>query len=104
MVSDHYAFQVLELAHEGQSLFFWRTNQPKGKFLRCSDPAWQQAQDEKRRQASNARAKAHQDRGGGWSNYRASGGRSGGYSGGWSGHHGQGWQREEQQGRSGWTA
>ena len=111
MVSDHYAFQVLESGYKDQALIFWRANQPKGKFLRCSDPSWQRTQDEERRQASSARAKDDQRRQDGdraWANYqrndRSGGGRGGGYSSWGSGHRGQDWQRDDQQSRSGWNS
>ena len=111
VASDQYAFQVLEIGYKDQALIFWRTNQPKGKFLRCSDPSWQRTQDEKRRQASNARAKDYQRRQDGdraWANYqrsdRSGGGRGGGYSSWGSGHRGQDWQRDDQQSRSGWNS
>ena len=82
--TDQYAFQVLEVKHEDDALYFWRTNQPKGKFLRCGDPEWQKTQDDRRRQQRAILAKDHQARQQGndaWAGYRSDrGGRTGGYS------------------------
>ena len=85
--TTQYAFQVLEVPHGDVSCYFWRTNQPKGKFLHCGDPDWKKQQEDRRRQQSAHRAKEYQGRqqnADAWAGYRSDrSGRTGGYS--WGG-------------------
>ena len=103
--TDQYAFQVLEVPHGDSVLYFWRTNQPKGKFLHCGDPDWQKQQDDRRRQQSAHRAKEHQARQQGteaWSSYRSDRpGRSGGYSWGASSAQSYPWSRDNSRAQGG---
>ena len=90
--SDQYAFQLLEMQHQGQALYYWRVNQPKGKFLLCSHPQRQKDLDDRRRLQRQQRARdyqANQAQTSGWRPYKP-GGRGGATSDSWDryGHHG----------------
>ena len=96
--TTQYAFRVLEVPHGDLACYFWRTNQPKGKFLHCGDPDWQKQQEDRRRQQSAHRAKEHQARQqntDAWAGYRSDrSGRAGGYSWGASGAQSYPWSKD----------
>ena len=86
--TEQYCFQVLCFTREGTPLAYWRVNQLKGKFLLCSDPQWQQKQDQKRKAQYQQRAGGNtKPRSGGWDNWQSRDQNS--WNQGYQGHHGQ---------------
>ena len=102
--STQFAFQVLEVPHGDLSCWFWRTNQPKGKFVHCDDPEWRKQQDERRRQQSANRAKDYQGRqqqSDAWSSYRERSGRNSGYGWGSGGAQAPPWSKDNARSQGG---
>ena len=48
VVTDKYAFNILEVRDQGDSMFFWRSNEAMGAFQTYASEEWQETRQKKK--------------------------------------------------------